>query len=351
VLHLHAYFHPDKVVSVLAPFLDDMTDADDAGIALHAAWRRYFDHVYRLLDEVRLWQAAELSDAPSIVDRQPVRGWMHPAAFGWPNLPLEFLDGLPMNVVTQEQLLHSTGLQRLGTIATRMTGAPNVSREVRVRIVAAAPPSRDGSALPPLVRILAAGNRLGLGRTPEELWAHAKAVLGDIPLDHPLWGHALRSEEDRAGRVVCVGRSDSLDGDLLPLLSLCLGRQLCVYELGAVSQFTATTSASPIRRYGPDTTYFAPLCLAWDGRAFSWMQVLGARAEDSSPPPWSDALWRQKDSPWKWQAPWSRCEKCGLFGCHTLKDCPAPYCPRLLFKSGFSQRLSRRCRKFYGLPV
>jgi hypothetical protein len=92
--------------------------------------------------------------------------------------------------------------------------------------------------------------------TPEELWTHAKAVLGDIPLDHPLWGNALRSEGDRAGRMVCVGRSDSLDGDLLPLLSLCLGRQLCVYELWAVSQFIATTSASPIRRYGPDTTYF-----------------------------------------------------------------------------------------------
>ena len=250
----------------------------------------------------------------------------------------------------QEQLLHSAGLQRLGTIATRMTGAPNVLREVRVKIVAAVPTLRDGSALPLLVRILAAGNRLGLGRTPEELWAHAKAVLGDIPLDHPLWGQALRSEEDRAGRMVCVGRSDSLDGDLLPLLSLCLGRQLCVYELWAVSQFTATTSASPIRRYGPDTTYFAPLCLAWDGRAFSWLQVLGARAEDSSPPPWSDVLWRQKDSPWKWQAPWSWCPKCGLFGCHIFKDCPAPHSPRLLFQGGFSQRLSRRIRKFCGLP-
>jgi len=133
-------------------------------------------------------------------------------------------------------------------------------------------------------------------------------------------------------------------------LSLCLGRQLCVYDLRAVSQFTAATSASPIRRYGPDTTYFAPLCLAWDGRAFTWLQVLGICAKDSTPPPWSDVLWKQKVSPWKWQAPWSWCEKCGLFGCHTLKDCLAPYSPRLLFKGGFSQRLSRAIRKFHGLP-
>ena len=56
---------------------------------------------------------------------------------------------------------------------------------------------------------------------------------------------------------------------------LCLGQQLCVYEHAAVSQFTTTTSASPIRRYGPDSTYFDPRCLAWDGRAFSWLQVLG----------------------------------------------------------------------------
>ena len=185
--------------------------------------------------------------------------------------------------------------------------------------------------------------------TPEELWTHAKAVLGDIPLDHPLWGNALRSEGDRAGRMVCVGRSDSLDGDLLPLLSLCLGRQLCVYELWAVSQFIATTSASPIRRYGPDTTYFAPLCLAWDGRAFTWLQVLGACAEDSSPPPWSDVVWRQKGSSWKWQAPWTRCVNCGRFGCHSFNDCPAPRLSPSPFNGGHSQRLSRAIRKFHGL--
>ena len=180
---------------------------------------------------------------------------------------------------------------------------------------------------------------------------HAKAVLGDIPLDHSLWGNALRSEDDRAGRLARVGRSDSLDGDLLPLLSLCLGRQLCVYDLRAVSQFTAATSASPIRRYGPDNTYFAPLCLAWDGRAFTWLQVLGICAKDSTPPPWSDVLWKQKESTWKWQAPWSWCVNCGLFGCHTLKDCPALRSNPYLLVGGFSRRLSRPIRhKFYGLP-
>jgi len=111
-----------------------------------------------------------------------------------------------------------------------------------------------------------------------------------------------------------------------------------------------TTSASPIRRYGPDTTYFAPLCLAWDGRAFSWLQVLGVSAEDSTPPSWSDVVWRQKDSPRKWQAPWSWCNNCGSFGCHASKTCPVLCSTPSLFKGGFSQRLSRRIRKFYGLP-
>ena len=84
------------------------------------------------------------------------------------------------------------------------------------------------------------------------------------------------------------------------------------------------------------------------------LKVLKARVdkhivEDSSPPPWNDVLWKQKHTPWKWQAPWSWCDKCGLFGCHIFKDCPVPHSTRLLFKNGFSQFLARRIRKFYGL--
>jgi hypothetical protein len=117
-----------------------------------------------------------------------------------------------------------------------------------------------------------------------------------------------------------------------------------------MTELKVPASATPIRRYGPDATYFAPLCLAWDGRAFSWLQVLGARAEDdSSPPPWSDVLWKQKHSPWKWQAPWSWCVNCGHFGCHSFKACLVSRLSPFPFNGGHSQRLSRAIRKFYGL--
>jgi len=177
------------------------------------------------------------------------------------------------------------------------------------------------------------------------------AALPPCAVGIRLWSWASTTVRRWVERQLCLRHSlrpGESRGQLLPPPSWV--ERSRVYELLAVSQFTATTSASLIRRYGPDTTYFAPLCLAWDGRAFSWLQVLGARAEDSSPPPWSDVLWKQKGSLWSWQAPWSWCDKCGFFGCHTFKDCPAPHCSRFLFRGGFSQRLSRRVRKFYGLP-
>ena len=96
------------------------------------------------------------------------------------------------------------------------------------------------------------------------------------------------SSGDRVGRIQQALQSSSLDGDQLPLFALCLGRQLCVYDLKEVRQLTATTIASPIRRYGPDTTYFAPLCLAWDSDCglFYWLRISPEDGSQPPPRPW-----------------------------------------------------------------
>ena len=146
-------------------------------------------------------------------------------------------------------------------------------------------------------------------------------------------------------------RSSSLDGDQLPLLALCLGRQLCVYDLREVRQLTTTAIALPIRRYGPDTTYFAPLCLAWDGALFYWLQISPEDGPHPTPRAWDDVVWETELM--RWKVPWFSCLDCGLSGCHDSRSCPPVTLiasqprPVYQFKS-FRKNLSRRMSKFYG---
>ena len=264
----------------------------------------------------------------------PLRSEWHVPGYPGCEASIDLLDRLPV-------------LRRFGFIMSRPTDVSNTSRSVGVTVCQTLAPSTlalPASSAPLLASILC--DKLGLPKTTQQLWEHALGVLSVIPLDHPFGGTCPISSGDCASRVEQVARSSSLDGDLLPLFALCLGRQICVYDLREVRQLVTTEIALPIRRYGPDTTYFAPLCLAWDGTLFCWLQISPEDGPQPTPSQWEDAVWRERLS--RWKVPWFSCLHCGLLGCHDGSSCPTSVTSKSPFKS-FQQTLRRRVSQFYGV--
>lgn len=159
--------------------------------------------------------------------------------------------------------------------------------------------------------------------TPHCLWKEACDILSRIPLDHPFWGESIPvSTAHRDTQVLLFRSSAGLHSPLLSqLMALTVSRQIYIYDWHAVATSTIDASTPPMNMYGVSgTTWFPPLCVAWDGSTFH--RFLSPSLTPFQP--WLCPTLQAKDV--QWRLPWFRCKQCGLFGHHSPESA---MCPRV----------------------
>ena len=178
------------------------------------------------------------------------------------------------------------------------------------------------SSIPPLVHALMPMLGLETERlTPHCLWKEACDVLSHIPLDHPFWGESIPvSAAHRDAQVLLFRSSTSMHSPLLSqLLALTVSRQIYIYDWHAATASTSTAPAAPMHMYGvTGTTWFPPLCVAWDGSIFH--RLLSPSLTPFQP--WLCPTLQEKDV--QWRLPWLHCKRCGLFGHHPSESAMCP---------------------------
>ena len=232
-----------------------------------------------------------------------------PSAFGGTRHPDNAVPSNP-----EPRLLH---------ISSRLVGQlvlSTVQVEAQLVVVPLA-----SSAVPPLIHALAP--MLGLQKdrsTPHCLWKQACDVLSCIPLDHSFWGESVPvTKAYRDAQVILFRTSNGMCSPLLSqLIALTVSRQIYIYDWHEVATSTADVPAAPVSMYGVSgTTWFPPLCVAWDGSAFH--RLLSPSLTPFQP--WVCPTLREQTV--QWRLPWFDCQRCGLFGHHSPESDGCPQNP------------------------